>query len=203
MTKTEVVNTYFKLQVNLDQMLKDLLVDLRKDVSFIIGIKREFYNNLTVDFDNNYHSIILSYKVTQPKVLASLGYKEMIKAKICNIDIENGTLNIPDKIEYLEALNNNLKILCDEAIEFYDQMELLLDKNKKLLFRLFHPKTTDVIDMINTKLKLNEEITELTKVEISYFNDDILKVIYRNFIDNVKSNFGINDIITPRKEIKL
>jgi len=196
MKKSEIVSNYIDLSNKMEGLLSDMKVNFRKEMKDIIGITQNDMDRFSVEYTDNKTKLNLNYKVTIPIIYqAVMGEDNESDGVMLTSDLVSETysdirVNVNDYLEVISlvqmSVNNELKGL-------YNERDILTNKSKKTLWKLFHPKADIAISNINTAINEVEKINkELDNEKNKFENSNIMKDVLNSFVEATKTTYGLD-----------
>lgn len=196
MKKSEIVSNYIDLSNKMEGLLSDMKVNFRKEMKDIIGITQNDMDRFSVEYTDNKTKLNLNYKVTIPIIYqAVMGENNESDGVMLTSDLVSETysdirVNVNDYLEVISlvqmSVNNELKGL-------YSERDILTNKSKKTLWKLFHPKADVAISNINTAINEVEKINkELDNEKNKFENSNIMKDVLNSFVEATKTTYGLD-----------
>ncbi|HOC98143.1 MAG TPA: hypothetical protein PKK80_03820 [Bacilli bacterium] len=196
MKKSEIVSNYIDLSNKMEGLLSDMKVNFRKEMKDIIGITQNDMDRFSIEYTDNKTKLNLNYKVTIPIIYqAVMGENNESDGVMLTSDLVSETysdirVNINDYLEVISlvqmSVNNELKGL-------YSERDILTNKSKKTLWKLFHPKADVAISNINTAINEVEKINkELNNEKNKFENSNIMKDVLNSFVEATKTTYGLD-----------
>ena len=201
MKKSETLNNYLQFYHLMEGLLSNMKVNFRKEVKDIIGITQEDIEKLSVKYIDNNTKIALFYEIKNPYLLKA--FKKMdedyddeaIRGILVKADFVTETysdLKFSSK-PYIDMIKIYLISIDNELSALNTEKEILINKSKNFIWKLFHPKVETAIYNINTAIEEVEKVKNtINEEKESFENDGIINKIVKSFVEAVKITYGID-----------
>lgn len=202
MKKSEILNSYLLYNNAMEGLLSDMKVNFRHEVKDIIGVNQSDIDQFSVEYIDNKTKVALFYEVTLPIVnqamdLAEKNEQGHAKGIIATADLVSETYSDMKVVNkpYVDILSVIHMTTENELNALNNEKNILIDKAKKPVWKLFHPK-------INIALEnMNKAITEVDKINNSVINekrkfesDEIISKVIKSFVDATEVTYGIDGL---------
>lgn len=202
MKKSEILNSYLLYNNAMEGLLSDMKVNFRHEVKDIIGITQSDIDQFSVEYIDNKTKVALFYEVTLPIVnqamdLAEKNEQGHSKGIIATADLVSETYSDMKVVNkpYVDILSVIHMTTENELTALNDEKNIIIDKAKKPIWKLFHPKINIALD------NMNKAITEVDKINNSVINekrkfesDEIISKVIKSFVDATEVTYGIDGL---------